>query len=338
MSIGDVAKRAAVSRQTVSNVINQRSFAMRKETRERVLQAMQELGYHPSASARGLRSRRSFSIGFVAVDPAERFLSDPFHGLVLSGIADAVREHHYSLVVHGVHDIGEGSALTEPFLQRRADGAVVTIAGSPEMRQRCISLLGQVDGPVVLLEQQAQGENLAAILSDNRGGGVAIAQYLVDKGHRRIGLLTGDTAWPAVDERIGGCREVLDAAGVSMDEAWIRRTAWTDSSAAEAAVIDLIRSHPNIGALVCANDLLAIHALRAARVTGRRVPDDLAITGFDDFDFAAYVSPQLTTVRVPGYEMGRRGAEMILRALSEGSLPADRELVLPTTLIVRESA
>jgi DNA-binding LacI/PurR family transcriptional regulator len=336
MTMRDVARQAGVSIQTVSNVVNGKEDLMTAETRSRVLRIMQELGYHPNSHARGLRSRQTRTIGFLTVDPSARFLADPFHGAIMSGMADVLRENDYYLLVDAIQPGRSGHSFHTLFYERRIDAAVGHLSGLHAQREAYVRELEGTSCPFVLIEERAECATGASVLADNREGACQAVRYLIEKGHSDIAFLSGATAWPAVEERLAGYRQALAANGLPLRDDRILEAPWshTDAQAAIGAVLERL---PTVTAILCANDLLAVGAMAAAKSLGRSLPDEMAVLGFDDFEFAAYVDPPLTTVALPGYDMGRRAAELLLACLQEGEFP-EKEVVFPTTLTLRNSA
>jgi DNA-binding LacI/PurR family transcriptional regulator len=336
-TLKDVAERAGVSLQTVSNVVNGRDV-VHPQTRTRILHALEELNYHPNLVARGLRHRRSQTLGFLAVDPSPRYLADPFHSEVVTGIGDVAREHGYGLLIQGMllDEAGHPSEILRPFQQKRIDGGVITLAGLPSLRRAYLEQITGIKQPFGLLEQKVSVPHAACILGENRRGVFEATEYLIHKGHTCLSFLTGTVAWPAIEERIAGYQEALGVNGYNQTQGLITYCDWTAQAAFEATR-DLLTAHPEVTAILGANDVLAVGALQAAQSLGRIVPDEVALIGFDDFDFTQYVRPRLTTVRLPGYDMGRRAAELLLEYFQTGHFSTD-EILLPTQLIVRESS
>lgn len=332
MTIREVAKHAGVSLQTVSNVLNGRTSQMGAETRERVLSAIEKLGYHPNVNARGLRSQRAYTLAYLTIDPSPHFMSDPFHGLLVSGMADVVRERDYCLLVQALNPSEPGNAFARLVGQRRLDGAVAHLSGLPAERRRCASQMQASGCPFVLIEESVSGPGAAGVRADNRSGAEAAVALLRDKGHKRIAFLSPERPWPAVEERFLGYQAALKQHRLPGPREW--RVDTESTEAARTYMESALRKEPSISAVLCSNDVLALGALQAAKKLGRKVPDDMAIIGFDDFEFAQYVDPPLTTVRLPGYAMGRRGAELLLNYLQTGQMP-ETEVVFPTELIER---
>jgi DNA-binding LacI/PurR family transcriptional regulator len=332
-TLKDVAHAAGVSAQTVSNVVNGRSV-VHPATRQRVLDTLERLGYRPNLAARGLRQRQSRTLAFLVVDPSPRYLADPLHAAVLTGLAEVARERGYGLVIHGSPP-GRGGGRA-PLRRPQTDGAVVTLGGAPAERRRHLAELRDAGGPFVLLEQSvAAGDDAACVLGRNRSGAAAVTRHLLATGHHHLAFVIPDLAWPAVEERIRGFRAALRSHRTRA-VGHVTRCGLERPEAARAATERLLRARPKVTAVLGANDLLALGALDAARRLGRRCPADVAVVGFDDFEIARWIRPTLTTVRLPGDEMGRRAAELLIARLETGRFPK-RRIEVPTELLVRES-
>jgi DNA-binding LacI/PurR family transcriptional regulator len=329
----DVAARAQVSVQTVSNLINDRVHLMGEETRIRVEQAMSELGYHPNLAARTLRSARTETLCFLLLDEGNRFLADPMTDLIIAGIGDVARDSGYGLLIRAARPHEPDPSLVRPLLENRADGAFLFMSGEPKLRRWYVDKLAELGFPFILLEPSDDPQILTVTAAD-REGARRLTEHLIDAGHERIAFLTTAVPWPMLEQRLLGYRDALDAAG--LEPLVLSGGTWTPGSGAEQAERALsLRQRP--GAMMCGNDLLALGAISAVRERGLKVPDDVAVTGFDDFDFAQFADPALTTVRIPGYEIGRAAGEALIDVLG-GGMPTERQVVLPVELELRESA
>ncbi len=335
MTMREVAKRAGVSLQSVSNVLNGRTSQMREETRQRILESIRALNYQPNAQARGLRLQFTNTVAFLTIDPAARFLADPFHVAILSGMVDTLRGHDYSLFVQGIQPTQAGESFQHLVHRRRFDGAVVHLSGPPERREEHIRQLEESGCPFVLIEERASSDKAACIRADNRAGAGEAVAFLQQRGHQRIGFLATDRLWPAVEEREKGYQEAVRAAGHDWSQVW--KVERESIESARLAVEQILRGEPEMTALLCATDVLALGAVQAAKSLGKRVPSEFAVVGFDDVEFASYVDPPLTTVAVPGYEMGSRAADLLLGYFKENQFVSS-EVVFPTTLVKRGSA
>jgi LacI family transcriptional regulator len=188
--------------------------------------------------------------------------------------------------------------------------------------------------PLVFLEQEATASPGCEIHADNRGGAAALVHHLVVRGRTRFAFVRGLGNWPAVNARFHGMQDTLQEHGLRCDR--VVTCAW-QPEAAYQAVLPLLHAHPHLDAIIAANDVLALGAMRAVRQAGRTIPHDVAVAGFDDFEFSSCLEPALTTVQIPGYQMGRTAAEMILAYLDSGAFP-QQQVSFPATLVVRESS
>jgi LacI family transcriptional regulator len=331
----DVADRAGVSIQTVSNLVNGREHLMSKDTRERVAQAMAVLEYRPNMRARGLRAARTNEIGFLVVDDEAKFLADPTNGTAMAGAGEIIGQRGYGLLIQSAKlgDIDDG--LFSPLLESRADGGILYLSGGREDREVYIRRIVELGRPFVLFGED-RDDDLPAVIADNENGAHELTSHLIAKGHRRIAFVAGRAAWPMIEQRHAGYRRALQEAGIEpSQELQLFRGRWDPADGATmASNLLALRDRPT--AIMAANDLLALGVFQAARGRGMRIPDDLAVTGFNDFDFAAFLEPALTTVSLPVYEMGEAAAAIVIDQIegSEGS-PIRR---FPVEVLIRGSA
>lgn len=319
-TIRDVAARVGVSVATVSRVFNS-TAPVREIVRQRVLAAAQELNYVPHAGARSLSTRSTATIGVVLPDLHGEFFSEVIRGIDLSA-----RQAGFHILVSGSHaDRAEMRAVLAA-LRGRVDGLIVM---SPDLEPG--TLVSDIPHglPIVVLNSAVDG--WPSITIDNYGGARGVATHLVALGHRRIAFVGGPSQNIDAGERRRGYRAGMRTAGLDPLEFEGR---FTEESGHEAARSILeYTSRPT--AVFAANDAMAIGALSAFREAGVRVPDDIALVGFDDVPIARYLAPPLSTVAVPIAELGRAGFELLHALTQSVSPPPTRKL--KTTLIVRES-
>lgn len=226
-----------------------------------------------------------------------------------------------------------------PLREHHVDGMIMIASGSWEQRQPYVDALVQSGHPVVLLQEHVQGPRSCCLRTNDMVGAAAATEYLIEAGHRRIGFLTGAVSWPAVEARYQGYAQALPSHRWHHPQPFIVTPEWTRPSAL-AAVGTFLESTERAAwpsALLCANDIMAVGALQAAKAAGARVPDDLAIVGFDDLDLCCYTDPQLTTVNVPAYDMGAYAAQSLFAWLTDGTFHK-QDVVFPTRFIRRGSA
>jgi LacI family transcriptional regulator len=309
----DVARAAGVSQTTVSFVINDvPDVHIPATTRERVWAAVTRLGYRPNAIARGLRRDTTDTIGFVTDDAA----ITPFAGRMIQGAQDAAWERGKLLLLvnTGGDPAVEARALAS-LVDRHVDGIVYAT-----MDHRLVEPGRQLrEVPTVLLGAEAADATLPSVVPDEESAAFAATSLMLHAGRRRIGLLNSDDPTPATSGRLAGYRRALEARAVPFDESLVRSCRAVPGGGYDAARALLDADAPPTG-LLCFNDQIAIGAYQALSDRGLRIPDDMAVVGFDDHELIApCLRPGLSTVAVPHYEMGRWAVEHLLD-LVDGSM------------------
>jgi len=330
-TLDQVAERAGVGRGTVSRVING-SPQVSEHTRRAVEAAVAELGYVPNLAARALVTRRTDAVALVISESEERVFSEPFFAGVVRGISAAVSAAGRQLVL--ALAAGEERPLERYLTPQHVDGVLlVSLHGDDPLPE----LLRTRGLPVVLGGRPPSGYGGAYLDVDNVGGAEAGVAHLVARGRKRIATISGPHDMGAGQDRLAGYRAALADAGLEDDPALVAEGDFSEVSGLQA-MRALLAGHPDLDAVFAANDLMAIGALRALREAGRRVPEDVAVVGFDDSPLSRVTDPPLSTVRQPVDEMGRQMAEMLLRLISGTDGETRLSAVLPTELVVRASS
>ncbi|MGW7485248.1 GH1 family beta-glucosidase [Nonomuraea muscovyensis] len=320
-----VAARANVSRATVSRVVNGEA-SVSPEVRAAVLRAVQELGYVPNAAARSLVTRRTDSVALVLSTAAPQ--GDALVAAVVR-YATSVLEGAGKQITLMLADTAESRRRVVQHVEaRQVDGVVLL---PPDGHGPLAERLARTGVPVVLLGKPAIASLVPYVDVDHVAGAAAATAHLLERGRRRIGVVCGPTEVVAVQDRLTGHRARLQEAGLRP----LPAPAGHDRGSGEQAARQLLADHPGLDAVFATSDDLAIGALSAARAAGRRVPDDLAVVGFDDIDAASCTAPPLTTVRVPVTDQALALARLLLSRL-DGRHAAP--VVLPTRLVVRDSS
>lgn len=329
VTIRDVAAAAGVSYQTVSRVINNRPDVA-EETRRRVWQIIKELGYQPSAIARGLVSKRTYTLGLINAD-----FGDPFYAEVVIGAEEVAREHGYFFLLSSTQRNQDDEPVYWRLLTEREVEGILFVRPSTEQDSQHIVSLLQRGVPLVTTAYHVPGARLTIVDVDNVDGGIKATRCLIDIGHRRIGMITGPSGWESVKNRTRGYLLALEQADIPYDESLVEHGDWSYASGYEA-VRRLLDRGAHFTALFAQNDRMAIGAIRALREAGYRVPDDVAIVGYDDNPVAAYCYPPLTTVRQPAREVGTVAVRQLMELI--GNPNAERkEILLPVELVRRAS-
>jgi LacI family transcriptional regulator len=325
----DVAEHARVSVSTVSYVLND-SGPVAADRRARVPDAIRVLNYTPNESARSLKRRAASTIGLVVPE-----LSNQFFALLAEGVERAASARDVLVVLCAPEATRDAVALNaQLFRGQRLDGVIyLSCAGTSPSALLELTKLGRV----VLVDELVPGFDLPAVVSDSRRGGREVARHVLEQGHERITIIGGpSTLWTA-EQRLAGYREALAAAGHDTDEVPVLVGDYRQESGFELAAKALgVAPEHRPTVLPCANDLMAIGALEYARSAGINVPADVSIVGFDDIPFARLLTPRLTTVRQPAYNVGHRAATLLLDLL-DGKPDTQPTGLFPVTLKVRDS-
>lgn len=326
-TIKDVARVAGVSVATVSRVLNG-SGPVREATRLRVVSATKKLRYAPNGAARSLVTRRTRTLGVLLPDLHGEFFSE-----LIRGIDEAAQEGGYHLLVSISHDHRRELRAALRAMHGRVDGCLLMSPGTDPG-----AVLSDLPRslPIVLLNCRTQGGAHGGISVDNYGGARAMAGRLLAAGHRRVAFIRGPIGNVDAEERLRGYRAALEEAGVEALPGWEAQGDFTESGGHRAAT-RLLEDTPRPTAVFAANDSMAIGALRALRETGLSPPVDVALAGFDDIPIARYVSPPLSSVRVPIRALGAAGVRHVLQALEETGPGRGWQETLPTEVVLRES-
>lgn len=324
-TLDDVAAASGVSRATVSRVINGGPVA--EATRRRVLDVLEETGFRPNRAARTLASGRSGVVGVVLhVDPHLLF-GDRYFSQLLQGISDVLAERSTGMMLWLGHRTREETL--DRILSMSLDGVIVT---AHNIRDTLVDGLLDSRLPTVLIGHRGADRAASYVDIDNVTAADIATSHLVSIGRRRIGHVTGARGTFSAEDRVTGYRNALRRVGLPPDELIVDGD-YTES-AGEAGAAELVER--GVDAVFCANDLAARGALRALHERGLHVPEDVALAGFDDLDFAAHLHPPLTTVRQSIRQQGAEAAESLLHVLADpGGGP--RRVILPTELVVRRS-
>lgn len=322
-----VAERANVSVTTVSHVINE-TRPVSDELRQRVLAAMDELGYQPNLLARSLRQGKTHTIGMIIPDNA-----NPFFAEMSRGVEDTSFEQGYSVILcNSDSNLDKELLYANVLAEKRVDGILFVAAGLST--ERILDLQAR-RMPLVVVDRDLPEAAVDSVLTDNAQGGWLATHHLVELGHHRIGCITGPSDITPSAERITGYRQALDESGIPVDKALIVRGDFQYDSGYQAASQLLQMDDPPTAIFAC-NDLMAIGVMSAALKLGLHIPADLSVIGFDDVRLASFANPPLTTIVQPKYEIGVIATTMLLERMHDLEMPARRR-VFETNLLVRQS-
>lgn len=325
-TIREVARHAGVSPITVSRVVNNTGY-IRAETREKVLAAVELLGYVPNTLARSLRWKQTGLLALVLTD-----ITNPFWTTVARGVEDAASDAGLSVILCNTDESSdEQERYLTVLLQKRVDGILLVPAASDPAPLEAIR---RQKIPVVVLDRRVPGVEVDVVRCDSRGGAFQLVQHLTRLGHRRIALLAGPEGISTTEERILGYRQALQAAEIA--EAFIYAGAFTLQSGYDMAQ-QALANPARPSALFAGNNFIAIGALRAVRDAGLRIPEDISLVGFDDLPPALVVDPFLTAAAQPAYEMGFEATRLLLQRMAGDGPTEMQETILPVQLLERSS-
>jgi DNA-binding LacI/PurR family transcriptional regulator len=332
ITMKEVAERAGVSSTTVSFILNEKAqMAIPEETRERVMQAVRELGYVRNSAGRRLASGKSRTLGFV-LPAAEHIRVDAFIPQFLYSVNQVCHLHHFNLLVHAVERPSAPHAYLDLVTANEIDGIFIV---NPQENDTQIDALLDSGFPVVA-DPGREHPLACGVGIDNVTAAKTAVHHLISLGHRRIGCINyAPSRFLSAAGRCVGYREALQEAGLEYDESLV---CWADFSNESGyhALNRLLDQTKLPTALFIGNDTVAIGVLGALRERGLRVPDDVALASIDDIPSARFLSPPLTTVRVPASEFGSVAGEMLI-ALVRGERPDPPRVYLHTELLIRES-
>ncbi|MGW6720903.1 LacI family DNA-binding transcriptional regulator [Streptomyces sp. NPDC054995] len=333
-TLEEVAARAGVGRGTASRVING-SPRVSDATREAVEAAVAELGYVPNRAARALAGNRTDAIALVVPEPETRFFAEPYFSAIVRGVGAALADTEMQLLLTLVGSDRERRRLAQYLTAHRVDGVLLVAVHADDPLPELLEQLGM---PCVISGARHAAETLPSVDSDNFEGARAAVDHLISRGRSRIATITGRLEVYGAQRRLDGYRAAISAAGLAPDERLIAPADFTEEGGARA-MRDLLARRPGLDAVFVASDVMAAGARQVLREADRRIPEDVALVGFDDSVVARHMHPALTSVRQPIEEMGRRMTQLLLDEIA-GRAPDDERpsVVLPTELVVRDSS
>lgn len=336
VTMADVARESGVSMMTVSRVVNEKDDVS-PVTRQRVLETIERLGYRPSGIARGLATRHTGTLGLVVPDVA-----NPFFAEVARGVEHVAYAEGYNVFLCNTDEDPERELdVLGSLEEKRVDGIVLC---SSRLDSADLQMVVNTHPAVVLVNRRIDSccrsddaaTGVRAVLVDDVVGGELTTRHLLSRDHRAIGFLSGPPGSRSGQGRLAGYRATMERAGLTVNEAWVRSCGPVAEAGREVAYA-LLEEHPELTALLCYNDLVAVGVLRACVDLELEVPDDLAVVGFDDIPLAALVTPPLTTCRIPRHQLGVQAIRQLLAQI-RGETSGTVEIVLQPELVIRASA
>ncbi len=329
----DVANHAGVSRTTVSLVLNDvQGIQISDETRQRVFDAARELGYVPEAAAQALARRRVKIIGLILTRTPHHLASDAFLTQILDGLIEVVRQHGMRLLIDIVDPQRQQEAYLELVRAKHIDGVILS---GPRFDDKALQTLEEDSFPMVLMGQ-LPGSSICSVDVDNRAAARMAVAHLIKLGHSRIACITNaQPIYTAASDRLEGYNDALGEANIPYDKDLVRYGDF-DLQSGYVQMNSLLDSGSPFTAAFVASDVVLLGAETALRERGLKVPENIALVGFDDIPLSYYTEPPITTIHLPAKDLARRASEMLIQLL-KGDQPAQRQIIMDTHLVVRES-
>ena len=330
----DVARAAGVSRTTVSLVLNNVDAQISEDTRQRVLEAAKQLNYHPNASARRLVQGRTRVIRFVEHHTPYQNFADAFMAEVLRGLHAVARQYNYHVIYEPTSDDDQERDYCVKLVQERhVDGIVYS---GPRFNDAALESLSEANIPVVL-QGHLPGCPFSSVDIDNVLSARVATEHLIALGHTQIAMITnGPLVYTAATDRLSGFNIAMQNAGIAINERWIRIGAFTPESGFQA-MRSLLQDKSRPTAVFIASDVVAMGAVEAIHQADFKIPDDVAVIGFDNIPWVAYLNPPLTTIQVPAHALGWSAGHLLIQSLDTDNFDQDH-IILDTELIVRCSS
>ena len=326
-TIRDIAYKANVSVSTVSKALNLKSDVS-SETRRRILDIAKELNYDTSKIKKENPLNITKNIGVVFCREEKPLSINPFYSRVLEGIEAELALNNYNLVLNLLPSKPE-TALPNVIADKKVDGIILVGVFSKDF----IEKVQKVDRPMVLIDPKIYVDDITQVLIDNEHGSFTATQYLIQKGHQRIGFISGQLERLSFYQRYLGYKKALQYHHIPLDESLVQTGYLEEGYGHTKKLLEL--PHPPT-AIFSANDINAIYGFRAVKEAGLQIPEDLSIIGFDDIELAKMASPQLTTIRVYKEEMGSIAVRLLLQHI-KGEIAKSVTTIVPTKLVERNS-
>jgi LacI family transcriptional regulator len=324
-TILDVALKAKVSIATISRVVNNSPHKVNPKTREKVPKVIRKLDYRPNALAKGLLMKKTMTIGVIIPD-----ISNPYYAEIVRGIQDIADHYGYAIFLLNT-DRNQERIIKHIYFLREKSADGIIFSGGVIHGEKVLSSLKELKERVVVIGRHKV--DFPAVLIDNMGGAMKATEHLIVLGHRRIGYIGGPDNSSSARDRLTGYKNGLTQRGYSIEKNLIRKGDFTPKSGYVAARDLLEKERPS--AIFAVNDQMALGAIRGAKESGVRVPEALAVVGFDNIPFSSYFDPSLTTVEIPKYHIGAAAMEMAVNLISGAN--TERMRWFDTQLLIRDS-
>jgi LacI family transcriptional regulator len=328
-TIRDVAKRVGVSNATVSRALNKTGIVS-EETREKILNAVAALDFTPSFLAKGMRSKKTNTFGIIIPD-----FSNLYYAELLKYLEREARNHDYiAIICTGQLNYERENEYIHYLLSRQIDGLILCCYTSIlKNRERIKNIASKV--PIVITDQPSFDLPVSSVYADGYAGFSKLLTYLINKGHKKIGIIRSKHIYPCSESRFQAYGDTIKKMKLKLHEGWIAESEFTAAGGYKAAST-ILQTRERPTAIVGVNDIIAVGALKYVTEHGFRVPDEIVVAGFDNIPLSSFVTPQLTTVSIPIELIAREAVQLLMRK-SQNPRVRTREIKLETQLIIRQS-
>ncbi len=328
-TLKDIAKKAGVAHTTVSRALRG-SPLISTATSERIRQIAAEMGYHPSAAARSLKTNRSYTLGVIV-----SAIDDPFFSEILQGIDDVAQESGYSLyIAASQRSLERERLIVRTMREQRVDGVI--LCSTPFSSEQSKQLRAD-EIPLVVVNNQSAEDYRYSIYHDDLDGSCQITRHLIDLGHERIAYLGYAHSGRTNAQRLKGYRAEMKKAGLTVHASYEIVAQTSDPAGGRVATRQILTLSPLPTAIFCYNDMLAIGVLRGLQEVGLRIPEDCSVAGFDNITISAFTTPPLTTLDQPKRTIGAQAARLVLGLLDGAEDASPKIQTLKGTLLIRRS-
>ena len=328
ITIEDISHRAGVSPSTVSRVLTG-SAAVSKKKREAVEEAIQLLNYSPSLVARSLRTNTTLSLGLLLND-----ITNPFYSNLARGVEEEAIQHGYSVILCNINEDPERELHYLKVLQsKQVDGIIVGPTGGNS--EIIIELSHHI--PVVLIDRQIPGSGIGAVLVDGEQSACEATRFLIEKGHREIGLVMWQQDIPTMAQRYAGYKRAMNDAGIEVDPSHLVKVPRLSTETTAEVVQQFLEHRKPPTAMFALNNQLGLGTLSAVRNTGLTIPDDIALIIFDDLFIFSLYTPSISVIRQPAFEIGQEAIIRLIQQMKDPENYSPQVIMLPAELIIRES-
>ncbi|WP_018247637.1 LacI family DNA-binding transcriptional regulator [Orenia marismortui] len=329
VNIYTIAEEAGVSKSTVSRVLNNKSDVSKK-TREKVLKVMKEFNYLPSKLARSLATNKTQTIGLIIPD-----IANPFFSEYIKGAEKKVIEEDYNLMLCSSHWTAKEELREIKMLREGIVDGVLMIGGGIDISESYLEFLEESSIPIVFIDRRVDSDNIPSVNVDNCKAAYKATNYLLELGHRKIACVKGPDVLQSSRDRVKGYEKAL--ADFEIDYRLIK-SGYFNGEDSHQATCEILKNHREVTAIFYANDAMALGGIRAIKEFGLQIPEDISIVGCDDLDIISLITPPLTTLKQPRYEMGYVGMEMLMNKIDDKLIiDSSKDIVYDMELIKRES-